>query len=117
MTNLQPHNKVLWGHALESDLVYLFEQRIGMSTLSRNKERIDFFGCGGTLKFLAVEQLLLDNIKWLSRFDKLFSAFSIPPRETGDSEISDACRFVGKADESSISNEHLRSDKMIYVSG
>lgn len=88
-----------------------------MSTLSRNKERIDFFGCGGTLKFLAVEQFLLDNIKWLSRFDKLFSAFSIPPRETGDSEISDACRFVGKADESSISNEHLRSDKIIYVSG
>lgn len=63
LTNLQPHNKVLWGHALESDLVYLFEQRIGMSTLSRNKERIDFFGCGGTLKFLAVEQLLFDNIK------------------------------------------------------
>lgn len=49
-----------------------------MSTLSRKKERIDFFGCGGTLKFLTVEQLLLNNIKWLPRSDKLFSAFSIP---------------------------------------
>lgn len=111
-STLQPHNKVLWGHALESNLVYLFEQRIGMGTLSRNEERIDFFGCRGTLKFLTVEQLPLNNIKWLPRLDKLFSAFSIPPRETSDGKVSDTCGFVGKADRI-ISYEYLKFDEIL----
>jgi hypothetical protein len=81
---------------LESDLVCLLEQRVAVRSLPRDQEVVNLFGSGGTLQFLALEQVPLDGLPGSTGSDKVLGTLCVSSTSAGGDQVCHTGALLGK---------------------